>query len=59
MLDFIFALYKSVEDYDVITSLSDIETFRTFAIIPAKNYVDVGRASKNENKSLIAAKDNV
>ena len=34
------------------------ETPRTFAITPVKNYVDVGRASKNESKGLIAAKDN-
>lgn len=34
------------------------ETPRVFAITPIRNHVDVGRASKNESKGLVAAKDN-
>lgn len=34
------------------------ELFRGFALNPARDHIDVGRASKNETKGLVAAKEN-
>lgn len=42
-----------------LTPLGDsIEQHRTFVVNPTTEHIDIGRASKNENKGLIAAHDN-